>query len=393
MILVYKLLYLKNILILVSGLLLIDTLYAQEDYEKWLKDQQAALEEMELEEATYMETVTAEFDDYASEQERQFQDFKTAVEKKWDEFRYSSKKTYTDYDQDLNARSSIDFESGEVEIEVLVEDDPDQTRDEKELAGTTKLQQKLTLVVTKEADDNQAILKDQLKTKAGKKVTKGNAAGFSKEVVTGQPVKVANISSKDGQKRIKYSVKIRMLPDHLKTRASRFRAEVQKQSKRFEIDPAVVFAVMHVESSFNPKARSHIPAFGLMQLVPKSGARDAYNYIYKHDRLLKDSYLYVPANNIELGCAYLSKIRYDYFNEIENDESAYYCTISAYNTGPSNVAKTFTGETRLKPTAKIVNGKSSQDVYNHLRKGLPYKETRDYLIKVVDRIDYYETWR
>ena len=78
---------------------------------------------------------------------------------------------------------------------------------------------------------------------------------------------------------------------------------------------------MHTESSFNPKARSPIPAFGLMQLVPKSGARDAYNYIYKQDRLLSDTYLYVPANNIELGCAYIAKIRHDYFKNIKDEKT------------------------------------------------------------------------
>ena len=112
---------------------------------------------------------------------------------------------------------------------------------------------------------------------------------------------------------------------------------------------------MQTESSFNPKARSHIPAYGLMQLVPKSGARDAFYHVYKKDRLLKDTYLYVPANNIELGCAYINKIRYAYFKNIKDDKSAYYCTISAYNTGAGNVARALTGKTKLKAATNKVN--------------------------------------
>lgn len=183
-----------------------------------------------------------------------------------------------------------------------------------------------------------------------------------------------------------------MQPDHVKTRAERFKKEVLKQSKRFNIDPAVAFAIIQTESSFNPKARSHIPAYGLMQLVPKSGARDAYNYVYEKDRMVKGKYLYVPANNIELGCAYISKIRYVYFKNVKDEKSAYYCTISAYNTGPGNVAKALTGKTKLDAAAKKVNSMKSEKVYNILRDKLPYAETRKYLNKVVNRIGYYRSW-
>ncbi len=149
---------------------------------------------------------------------------------------------------------------------------------------------------------------------------------------------------------------------------------------------------MQTESSFNPKARSHIPAYGLMQLVPKSGARDAYNYVYKKDRMVKGKYLYVPANNIELGCAYISKIRYVYFKNVKDEKSAYYCTISAYNTGPGNVARAFIGKTKLDSAAKKVNSMNSEKVYRTLKKKLPYEETRHYLEKVTSRIEYYRSW-
>ena len=180
-----------------------------------------------------------------------------------------------------------------------------------------------------------------------------------------------------------------MLPNHLEIRANRFKSEILKQSERFKIDPAVTFAIMHTESNFNPKARSYVPAYGLMQLVPKSGARDAYNYVYNKDKFLTGKYLYIPSNNIELGCAYISKIRYVYFKDINNDKSAYYCTISAYNTGPGNVAKTISGSSKLKQTSKIVNGKTPNEIYKILSRKLPYKETRNYLKKVTSRINDY----
>ena len=344
------------------------------------------------EENNYQAAVTEAFDGYLAEQAQLYQDFKDEVEQKWDEFKYSSSKTYVDYDSDLNARGSVDFENGVVEIEVIVDDDPQQSVADKKQLSDEKLQEKLTQVVTKKADDKQPLLKDQLQNKQGKKVTSGSAGSFAKEVIQDKEIKKEKFTAKDGKKRIKYTVQVQMQPDHVKTRANRFKREVLKQSKRFKIDPAVAFAIMQTESSFNPKARSHIPAYGLMQLVPKSGARDAFNHVYKKDRLLKDTYLYVPANNIELGCAYISKIRYAYFKNIKDDKSAYYCTISAYNTGAGNVARALTGKTKLKAATNKVNSMNPDKVYKTLKTKLPHAETRNYLEKVTGRIEYYRTW-
>ena len=366
--------------------------YGQDDYEKWLKDQQSAFNTLVEEENTYMESITKEFDDYQTEQERLYQNFKDEVEKKWDEFKFSSKKTYVDYDGDLNARGSIDFENGEIEVEVIVDADPKQTSSEEKEAGEELLKKKLTQMVKKEADDKEPLLKDQLQDKQGQEVTDKNADSFAKETVKEQTVKKEKFTAKDGTERIKYTVKVKMQPDHVKTRAERFKEEVLTQSKRFNIDPAIAMAIMQTESSFNPKARSNIPAFGLMQLVPKSGARDAYNHVYKQDKLVSGKYLYVPSNNIELGCAYISKIRHAYFKNIQNDKSAYYCTISAYNTGPGNVAKAITGTTKLRPTTQKVNTMEPDQVYNTLKADLPYEETRNYLEKVIKRIEYYRSW-
>ncbi len=365
---------------------------AQDDYEEWLKNQQSRFDTLVEQENTYMEEITKEFDEYKAEQERLFQDFKDEVEKKWDEFKFSGKKTYVNYDDDLNARGSIDFENGVVEVEVIVDADPEQTPSQEKEAGEELLKKKITQMVKKEADDNEPLLKDQLTDKEGKEVTDKNADSFADETVKEKQVKEEKFTAKDGKERIKYTVKVKMQSDHVKTRAERFKEDVLTQSKRFNIDPAIAMAIMQTESSFNPEARSHIPAFGLMQLVPKSGARDAYNHVYRQDKLVSGKYLYVPANNIELGCAYISKIRHSYFKNIENDKSAYYCTISAYNTGPGNVAKAITGTTKLRPTTQKVNTMEPDQVYKTLRTDLPYEETRKYLDKVISRIEYYRSW-
>jgi len=382
--------YINKIKLTLLMYVLMPLLFGQTEYEKWLQEQQQEMAKIIDQENNYMASVTKEFDQYKKEQEQLLKQFKEEVEKKWDSFRFSSPTEHVDYDKDLNARGSIDFDKGKIEIEILIDDDPSLNKNEREEKAKLKLEKKLKQISTKVAQDKKPILKDQLQTKSGKKITKQNVDKFAKESIQSQKLKLRRIKSKDGKKRIKYTANVYMLPDHLDKRAERFRSEVLKQSKRFNIDPAVAFAIMHTESSFNPNARSHIPAYGLMQLVPSSGARDAYNYVYKRDKVLKGKYLYNPENNIELGCAYIRKLRYEYFKGIKDNQSAYYCTISAYNTGAGNVAKAFTGKTKLKPAVVKINQRNSKQVYQYLLKNLPYNETKKYLRKVTDRVDLYQ---
>lgn len=370
-------------------LIICPLVFAQDtEFEDFLRSQQEGFEDFVDEFRNYEEQVTKEYETYVKEQQQLFETFKKEVEKKWDEFRFSSREEYVDYDEDLNSRASVNFKEGEVEIEVIVESDIPN----KKSIAEKRLQEKIESLVKKEADDKKLILANQLKTSDGKHVTLSNAKAFAKEVMVKKQPKVKTFVSKDGKKNVKYSVKINMVPNHLRVRAERFKDEVIRQSLKFNIDAKVSFAIMHTESHFNPKARSSVPAYGLMQLVPRSGARDAYLYIYGKDKLLRGSFLYVPKNNIELGCAYISKLRHVYFKNINDPESAYYCSISAYNTGPGNVAKALTGGTKLKSLVDVVNSRDSKWVYKQLRRKLPYKETRGYLAKVNKRMNYYENW-
>ena len=380
----------KLTITLLLGMVL--SVMGQDDFEKWEQQQNQSFSEMISEQNKYLESVTQEFDRYQEEQNQQFEDFQAAIEQKWEVFKSSSPQKMVSYDDDLNSRSSVDFEKGEIEVEVIIEDSPGKTSQQNQEEGEIALENKLQKVITLPAPDNQPILKDQIPDEEGGSISPKTAKVFAKKVVETGAVQKSSITAKDGKPRVKYSVTIKMVPNHIEIRAKRFKANILKQSKRFKIDPAIVFAIIHTESSFNPKARSHVPAYGLMQLVPKSGARDAYSYIYKRDKLLSAQYLYIPVNNIELGCAYISKLRHVYFGGIKNDESAYYCTIAGYNTGPGNVAKTMSGSTKLMANADAVNGKTPEQIFKILTNKLPYEETRKYLAKVIERSNYYRSW-
>jgi membrane-bound lytic murein transglycosylase C len=67
--------------------------------------------------------------------------------------------------------------------------------------------------------------------------------------------------------------------------------------------------------------------------------------------------------------------------QIDHEVSREYCVISAYNTGPRNVFKTFAGDSVT--ALNQINSLEPPAVYDRLRNNLPYQETRDYLVKVV----------
>ena len=365
--------------------ILLGIIFSQSDYEKWLeKDQQKFAE--------YEASVTEEYKKYALEDRQAFEKYKREVEEKWEEFKSPSTKEYVEYDENKESRTSIDFEKGTVTIEVLIEEDRSTEKDILDIVlATEKLQKAVENIVKTDGEDDKPLLQNQLESPKKEEVTPENISEISKELIKEKNITMeTDHEGTDGHKRKKYMVVIPLKANHLSERAKRYEKIVLKYSKQFDVEPHIVFAIIETESAFNPKAKSHIPAYGLMQLVPKSGARDAYLYVYKKDKYLGKRYLYTPENNIELGCAYIAKIRYVYYKDIIDDEKAYLCAIPAYNTGIGNVSKTLSGTTKLKPAAKAANNMSSKKLYGKLTTELQYKEARDYLTRVWERKDKYK---
>ena len=224
-----------------------------------------------------------------------------------------------------------------------------------------------------------------------KQLARDAAANATKKTVKGD----------DGKTRVVFQAQLRLVPDHIRIRASKYQSLVNQYASKYQVSSAVVFAVMETESMFNPTARSGAPAFGLMQLVPTSGARDAYRYVYKKDKVVSDTYLYVPENNVRLGAAYLRRLNSGYLGGITNDQSRMLATIAAYNTGAGNVFRTFMGKYRKsqhgsysaykKLALRQINQRSTEQLYQYLRANLPYAETRHYIKKVTERMEKYSS--
>lgn len=112
--------------------------------------------------------------------------------------------------------------------------------------------------------------------------------------------------------------------------------EIQRLAKQFlilcrlyQFDPAEVLALIHTESSFNPRALSKVGARGLMQVMPRTA-----KYIAKKAGIEysgEKHQLYDPSTNIQLGIAYL-----DYLRERFKESKKY---LAAYNLGPTTVSR------------------------------------------------------
>ncbi|MEZ8080811.1 transglycosylase SLT domain-containing protein [Enterovibrio norvegicus] len=204
--------------------------------------------------------------------------------------------------------------------------------------------------------------------------------------VTEKPV----VAVKPEKKIVSYTVK---LPENaLKSRASKFQPLVEKESERWDVEAALVMAIMHSESSFRPDAKSHVPAYGLMQVVPTSAGHDVNKQVHNIDAPMKADDLYVPPFNVEAGTAYLNILNTRYLRSITNEESRMYCVIAAYNTGAGNVARAFNADrsTNIRKAAHVINAMTPDEVYEHMINNLPYDETKNYLKKVSGRIALYK---
>jgi membrane-bound lytic murein transglycosylase C len=184
----------------------------------------------------------------------------------------------------------------------------------------------------------------------------------------------------EGGRRTAHYVRIPMVANLENKQAQKYRPAVTRFATRYRVSPSLVYAIIKTESNFNPFAVSSARAFGLMQLVPTSGGREAHRRARGVDEPPSWQLLFDAESNIELGTAYLNVLDSTHLEKIANPTAREYCVISAYNTGPSNVFKTFS-KNRV-AAVNAINGLQPPAVYEKLRAALPFEETRQYLVKV-----------
>jgi membrane-bound lytic murein transglycosylase C len=323
----------------------------------------------------------------------------------WGEFKDPGPSVWVSYENSGGVRRSVDYQSGEVQVEMLVDAGTDvaQTRSELDeavfrLMNTTEKEAYKSDTVANLVEAELAGFEDAVHTAEMSDERlfsledlisiQINHSGFFKVSSKSQNIAVTDIrpSAQKGKDIVRASFKV---PHSIHQKAARYAAAVTAAAKKEKISDELIFAIMETESSFNPMAKSHIPAYGLMQIVPHTAGKDATNHLYGKPKILAPSYLYKPEKNIAIGAAYLHVLHYKYMRKVKNEESRMYCAIAAYNTGASNVARAFIKKASFNKAVAEINKLTPAQVYDKLRKYLPRQETRKYIEKVSRRMEKY----
>lgn len=265
--------------------------------------------------------------------------------------------------------------------------------------GELKIPKKTESQKRSQKDKTLARIKLEEKEKNKKEVAlpqseeKQNLSNKSKENIAYQVAKQINksitkVTGKDGSNRKIVYINLPLVSDNISKSAALYKDIVKKYSNKFQIEQPLIFAVMEQESSFNPQATSHIPAYGLMQLVPTSGGVHAYSFVYGIEKVPTKSYLFDPERNIELGTAYL-RILYNTFEKVKNVHCRRLCVIASYNTGAGNVSRAFIGTTRISNAYNEINKLDYTKLYHHLTNKLSTAEARNYVKGVTKKREKY----
>ena len=310
------------------------------------------------------------------------------VKKTWGkkEVKIPERTKYIKYTQNYRSLAIVDFDTGEITVETL--DDKDPAASLKNAVVTTLLTPDDPRAVDLFTDKNITLTSDKAPYLLGLVTdqkdqpirTPEQAEAFAAYLMEKQAG--SRTVEVDGSQKPAQYVTIAMVANHGHKQAEKYRDLVSRFSNEYDISPSLVFAIIRTESNFNPFAVSSAPAYGLMQLVPSSGGREAYRRAKGEDTMPSRDYLFDPENNIELGTAFLNVLAYKQLEAIDNTVSREYCVIAAYNTGAGNVFRTFS---KSQTTAiNEINSLHPGDLYDTLRAKLPYEETRNYLYKVVN---------
>ncbi len=84
---------------------------------------------------------------------------------------------------------------------------------------------------------------------------------------------------------------------------------IVEKATKYGLDPQLIRAIMKAESDFNKKTVSHAGARGLMQVMPCVWEDVLKRYRFKWNY---SSGVFDPEKNIEVACAYLAWLRYDF---------------------------------------------------------------------------------
>lgn len=344
--------------------------------ESWIARYPALAREYE----NYQETMALLEQEYR-QYEQKVQQLKQKARRYWgdDNVAESGADKYVKYGEGYTSRGEVDFARGNIVVETVEEQN-----------HKKRLQEAIvTTLLTPDNARDPNLFSDQGITYRGPSVLEGQVRDHDGVIVKWEwranryaDWLVANkLQRINHQGRTIYRITIPMEENHQQVRGQKYEALVRKSARRYGVSESLIYSIMETESHFNPYATSHIPAYGLMQVVPSTAGRDVFQRIKKRNDQPTRSYLFNPTNNIDTGTAYLSILDEIYLKGVKHPLAREYCVISAYNGGAGNVLRTFSRD--RKHAVKVINSLTPQQVYVKLNRSHPRAESRKYIEKVV----------
>lgn len=164
----------------------------------------------------------------------------------------------------------------------------------------------------------------------------------------------------------------------------RFDDLIAKASSEHHLDPALIRALVHEESLFNPRAVGDAGEKGLMQVSPivvrewaaargyaseREGLSKYFGQPYRNG---EPGALFVPEVNLEVGAWYLRSL----INKYQSESEPLVFALAAYNAGPSNADRW------LKP----LTGTDRHD-RERLVARIEFPKTRGYVRNIISRYE------
>ncbi len=291
-----------------------------------------------------------------------------------------TREVYVKYTDNYRSRGVIDFERSIVRVETLI---PDHL---KQAIVTTLLSPEDPRAVDLFSDKavklgGEPFLYKQIVDHDEQAIRWAWRANRFADYLIAHKKQTRTVTLNDGQTKEESYVEFPLVQDHSTRRVNRYSPQVNKYAAHYRLERSLVYAIIKTESNFNPYAVSWVPAYGLMQIVPKTAGRDAYEVIHGKPGTPTREYLFDVENNIRMGCAYLHILQTRYLAKVSNPLTREYCIIAAYNGGAGNVLRSF--HSNRDQAFALINHQSPDQVYQRLRTKMP-KESQHYLKKVTD---------
>lgn len=126
-----------------------------------------------------------------------------------------------------------------------------------------------------------------------------------------------------------FNIVKKALPSKYKNQAPEIAQTILNESRKYELDPMFVTALIMGESSFDPEAKGPVGEIGLMQLRLSTGK---WLCGFLNIKWQKNKTLNNPLLNLKLGTYYIARLRKNFQNESQ-------LYIAAYNMGERGVRK------------------------------------------------------